>query len=438
MKQEPIKKSDYSKKIDSNLNLKQCLKLLKKHPQDISLLIYCGNIYLTEQNFDKAIYYYQKALSIAPENSVVLANLANTYYQKMDYNNANIYANMFLKKNYDSDIGRIFGSTLLEMEKYSQAAKFFEQKINYEKDSGNISYWDYSYYAEAQYNNHQKNASYNTLNILSQLNIEDEDFHLNLGYFLYDIIRENGVGDIKEIIENWYKNNIQSPTVIHWYNAFLKPHNLSQTNHHYVEKIFDAFALGFEDVLTGLEYKVPEYISGFCHEFLSKKFIKNYSILDIGCGTGLCGNFLKKYSRFGKLTGVDLSEKMLLSARDKGVYNALICNDIIEFLKDEKTQYDVMCAADVLTYLGELDSLFFQLSKNIKNGGYFFFSISENTQDNSNYILHSSGRFLHKFLYVKKCFSKYGFTLLKSDKEILRKEGENNVLGYIIAIKKTS
>lgn len=81
-------------------------------------------------------------------------------------------------------------------------------------------------------------------------------------------------------------------------------------------------------------------------------------ILDAGCGTGLCGDFLKKYASFRGLEGVDLSAGMLREAAAKKVYNKLICREITDWLNNVKARYGLVVSADVFTYIGDLENLF--------------------------------------------------------------------------------
>ena len=52
--------------------------------------------------------------------------------------------------------------------------------------------------------------------------------------------------------------------------------------------------------------------------------------LDLGCGTGLVGERLRKMVR--RLEGVDLSEAMLAEARRKQIYDRLHKGDLTQFL----------------------------------------------------------------------------------------------------------
>lgn len=92
-------------------------------------------------------------------------------------------------------------------------------------------------------------------------------------------------------------------------------------------------------------------------------------ILDAGCGTGLCAPFLKKYASWHGLEGVDLSSGMLAEAARKKLYARLYCQELCAFLSGHKKRYDLIAAADVLTYFGDLDSVFAGFAFALKKTG---------------------------------------------------------------------
>ncbi|UIP92638.1 methyltransferase domain-containing protein [Wolbachia endosymbiont of Anopheles demeilloni] len=111
-----------------------------------------------------------------------------------------------------------------------------------------------------------------------------------------------------------------------------------------------------EHWLIAKQYKGHELV----HMIIKKIFHNSTSelnILDLGCGTGICGHFLKINNIRSRITGVDISNRMLNIARGcfikgKPVYNELIHTEMKEFLKQEKNQqYDVIIFAEVLHYL---------------------------------------------------------------------------------------
>lgn len=74
---------------------------------------------------------------------------------------------------------------------------------------------------------------------------------------------------------------------------------------------------------------------------------------------------------------MDVSEKMLEFAGKKNVYKELYFDDIESFLEDVADPYHAVIAGDVLTYMGELKTLFRLLVKAVKANGLFCFSISK-------------------------------------------------------------
>ena len=64
------------------------------------------------------------------------------------------------------------------------------------------------------------------------------------------------------------------------------------------------------------------------------------NILDVGCGTGLCGALLSPYAR--RLVGVDLSDRMLDQARERNIYDELVKGELTAYLDGCRDAYDVI------------------------------------------------------------------------------------------------
>jgi predicted TPR repeat methyltransferase len=106
---------------------------------------------------------------------------------------------------------------------------------------------------------------------------------------------------------------------------------------------------------------------------LQSRSTEMLDILDLGCGTGLCGLALAKQKR--RLVGVDLSEKMLTQARARDLYDELHLGEVHAWLRGAATaRFDVVIAADVLIYIGALEELFREVARVLRNGGRFGFS----------------------------------------------------------------
>ncbi len=92
-----------------------------------------------------------------------------------------------------------------------------------------------------------------------------------------------------------------------------------------------------------------------------------WNILDLGCGTGLCGELFKEFS--ARLTGIDISQEMITAAKAKNIYDELLVADIEQALTDYH-DLDLVLAADVFTYIGELNGIFAQIRRALKKTGY--------------------------------------------------------------------
>lgn len=164
----------------------------------------------------------------------------------------------------------------------------------------------------------------------------------------------------------------------------------------YLVEHFDAFAESFDAQLVGvLGYDVPAKITSLLRQWVEPG--RRYDVLDGGCGTGLCGPLLHGLAR--RLTGVDLSPKMLDRAARRGCYDDLIRQELTAFLDDSPGRFDLVVAADVVIYFGSLGRFFATAAKAIRPGGLLAFSTERWSADG--YQLDKSGRFAHATQYVQ-------------------------------------
>ncbi len=162
----------------------------------------------------------------------------------------------------------------------------------------------------------------------------------------------------------------------------------------YVEAHFDAFAEGFDDKLVNLlGYRVPERLAAMVRQHRTS-FAQ---ILDLGCGTGLAGEHLTLMA--DKLSGVDLSARMLERAGQRAVYDALTHADALTYLGAHPATFDLIFAADTLIYFGRLDALINAVAQAMTSGGLFAVSIENAERD---FEILPSGRFAHAETYVAR------------------------------------
>lgn len=223
----------------------------------------------------------------------------------------------------------------------------------------------------------------------------------------------------------------------------------------FLQRYFDGYAETFEHKLVaGLGYSVPPLV----HRLLAESATPAASlrILDAGCGTGLCGPQLKPFAL--QLSGVDLSEKSLAVAHGKGVYDSLHRQDIVDYLvAGSQAHWDLLVAADVLIYFGDLKPFFAAAHAELATGGRMLasFEIWDEPHHARNdapcdaihtarvaaepapgYALQPSGRYSHRESYLLRALRAAGFTVQERLPIHIRNELGRPVQGLLLLAQK--
>jgi predicted TPR repeat methyltransferase len=200
----------------------------------------------------------------------------------------------------------------------------------------------------------------------------------------------------------------------------------------YLKELFNQYSNRFDKHLTRhLSYKTPQLLRKTLDETIGK-FRKFEKVLDLGCGTGLAGEIF--FDLAGHMSGVDISQDMIGVAEKKALYNQLVVSEINEFLGNCREIFDLVIAADVFVYFGDLDPLFSNLEKRLNQGALLIFS-TESSHDEG-YNLKSTGRFSHGTNYIKSLAEKHHFKVVKVTTVVLRKEGDTPAEGEIFILLK--
>ena len=408
-------------------------RALKCDSENLSALINLGNILYSRKDYPGALSYYLKAASLKPGYYVAEINLANTYFDLHDYAGAARHARNAAAADSRSVQARtLLGNAALETDDADTALKAFSEALQI--DSADP--WIYNYLSQAyQKKSLWKEALENGWQAVEKSG-GNEAHHINFSYLLYEASLEKADFLSRVYAAKWLAGYPENPVVKHMGKALSDGRSAPSAPPGYVRDVFDVFAPDFERVLHSLEYRAPDLVFGFLKEIYGEKKHPKMKILDAGCGTGLCGRFLKKYASFRGLEGVDLSPEMLKEAAAKKVYNKLICHEIVDWLNSVDRRYDLIVSADVFTYFGDLGNLFSALSGALKKDGRVIFTVSENSINDSDWFLHVSGRFLHRRGYIEKLLSETGFETEKISREKLRNEGDSEVWGYVISARK--
>ncbi len=157
----------------------------------------------------------------------------------------------------------------------------------------------------------------------------------------------------------------------------------------------------------------------------------SWTVLDLGCGTGLCGLLFRNVAR--RLIGIDLSPRMIEKARERGVYDELHVDELTEYLARLEKWVDLIVAADVLVYIGDLAPVLANARRALKAGGLFAFFVEH--ADGDDFALLPSERFVHGTGYVTRQTSAAGFAIETVDRATLRKEGRGPIVGDVYLLR---
>lgn len=169
----------------------------------------------------------------------------------------------------------------------------------------------------------------------------------------------------------------------------------------YIKDLFNSYGSVYDDQVRKLRYSAPRIIRQELAKIYKSRYEKEMSvtvdsdrdfnvageqitgkgcstyttfmnatldILDLGCGTGLAGSWVKDYA--ASMVGVDISEKMIMAAGKKMLYEELHCKSISDYCTSTRKTFDLVVAADVLAYIGDLGETMKQV-QHMRIGGLY-------------------------------------------------------------------
>ncbi|MDX1838574.1 tetratricopeptide repeat protein [Legionella taurinensis] len=224
-----------------------------------------------------------------------------------------------------------------------------------------------------------------------------------------------------ELLHRALAANPEDAASRHMLNALQGNTATAGTCTSYAANLFNNYALYYDKHMREqLKYTLPLHIESLCREYDLDHFA---NALDLGCGTGLTGEILRPLTR--RLTGVDIAAKMVVIAREKGIYDELIDADIHVFLSGTSQRYDLITAADVLPYFGDLHPLFSAVREHLMPEGYFIFSIE--ISDAIPWQLQESARFCHHADYIESLCRELALKLIDSQRVIARQQNNTGL-----------
>lgn len=237
-----------------------------------------------------------------------------------------------------------------------------------------------------------------------------------------------------QLIRKWADEEPDNPQAQHLRASFTGENVPPRASDAYVSLMFDKFAGTFDAQLDNLQYRAPELVGEAVARAVAG-IDRRLDILDAGCGTGKCAQYLKPFA--ASLIGVDLSAGMLGRARKKNAYDDLHRGELTAFLADRANAFDVVVSADTLCYFGELDEFSRAAATALRPGGILTFTVEALDEDAAvNHRIAHHGRYCHKESYVKAELTAAGLQVKACETGQLRLESGKPVKGYIVTALK--
>lgn len=436
-------------------------EIIKKHPDYIPAYNNIGTIYFNQGKWIDAIQWYERTLAQEPNYIDARYNLGLAHAKNLDFKTARDTFQTLLQQAPEHFAARFhLACILMQLNQMKEANKEF---LTIEKT--------HPHHLETQTNlattylklGDSKKAREHYLKAL-ELAPEDTQILFNLG------VVNNELGDLDLSIRYYQKvvqlkpdffpahNNVGvaflakqhiSFALQHFREALrIQPNNkslqytvqtlsqnqrLSAAPTDYVQTLFDAYADHYEPhLLNALDYQVPQLLHHAVLPLLPAH--ARLDILDLGCGTGLCGAIFKSNAK--SLVGVDLSTKMLEIAAEKQIYDELATDNLEHFLQNKIQAYDLILAGDVLVYIGDLDNLIGKISVALKPGGLFAFNTEISLE--TDYKMNQSGRFAHQKNYLDLLAEQHHLTIRTYQTVVTRQQNNEPVHGHLYILQRSS
>jgi predicted TPR repeat methyltransferase len=363
-------------------------RALDLQPNDATAWNGLGVVHVQQQRLDEALHCFGQALAVQPDLSQARNNLGNVLLlQSKPAEAADCYRAALRLRPDDAEAHSNLGVACAAQEQWDDAIQCWRRSLD--------------------------------------LNAHDPRTHRNLGSALLQRQRPaEALPHFRQVLAV-NPNDEQARLLV---DILSGAASWAQVPAEYVVSVFDGYADTFDqDLVENLGYRGPALLQAALG---SAPSTRSLDILDLGCGTGLCGVAFRDWAR--TLVGVDLSARMLARARERGVYDRLIQSDLLPALADARESFDLVLAGDVLVYLGDLTPLFAAVQRALRPGGRFAFTVE--LADGTGYRVLPTIRFAHSRAYLQELAAQTQMRELTVHETVLRREHGQQVAALVVVL----
>jgi predicted TPR repeat methyltransferase len=207
--------------------------------------------------------------------------------------------------------------------------------------------------------------------------------------------------------------------------------------------LFDGYAERFDShLIEALQYRAPALLKAalarVCRQI--ERPFQFETVYDLGCGTGLMGEAIR--GEIGFLAGCDLSPRMVEKARAKTqgngqpLYDKLAVAGLASFLASRPDHSaDLVIAADVFVYLGDLTPAFAQSARVLKRNGLLAFTVQSHAGEGV--IVGEDRRFAHAELWLRQKLSETRLLPVRIEEASTRQDRDRPVPGLLVVAERS-
>ncbi len=408
----------------------QYRRALALRPDDAMALYNLGNVLAAQGRVDDAVTQFRRALALAPNSADILSNLAIALEKQEKFDEARaLHERAIACQPDNAELYNNFGTMCWRQGKNDEAIALYQRALAL--NPTNIDAYNNLGTVLAKLSNHAD--AFTCFERALTLAPDHSATQLVICAIVYQLShtdREKAVEQAKRLLATYGDKPLMRRGL-----AGLIDEGIDEAGDgDYTREVFDHFAANFDKTLAELGYE-PGAIAKVLRLGEDGRG-PVLEVLDIGCGTGLGGPYLRPVAR--TLTGVDLSPRMLDKARALSVYDRLVSADATAFMRENPEAFDLVVAADVLPYLGDLSALLEAARRTLRGGGQL--AVTAESLDaqmaHEGYRIAASGRYKHSRAYLEKVFGEAGFEPIRIIEHSIRREAGQPVGGWILVGRK--
>jgi len=402
-------------------------KILKSQPQHIDANYMLGTLYAEQGDINNSLKYLKIAEQLAPRSPYVKNNLGNIFRMQGDYEAAavkyqealNLQPDMIEALNNLAIVQRRLNHIPQAISLYKNAIAlsptFVEAHFNLGK-----AYWDEQQYEDA------KACFQRVLEINPQ---HARAWHEMGNYYLKHEDKAQAIACFEKYLSLSKEDECGARLKLSYLNAGEIPERQPEQ---LVKQTYEKKARTWDQDVARIDmtFLGPQLV----HEALQQQLAgaKELAVLDIGCGTGLCAPFLKPVAK--RLHGVDISEHMLEIARQKNLYDKLVCDDIVRYLTNACDEYDLVTGSGVLIFFGDLSAMFTAVAQRLNSDGYFIFTLYKSSD--ADIEIRDNMHFAHSENYIRSLAAQSNLNVIKIEPAVHEYEHDQPQPGFIVVLQK--